>query len=296
MTAAPIPVTHVRLGNRDAAARLNGFVFGGDDACRRPPRGINPEFVSYWIREFVKPTASSTLLMRVVDVLRFYERSDVLDRLSRFLTRTGADPESFARNAYVLQAMGEVGSPEQKRFAGGFFAELLLPHPQAMSMFPLLLQTAECLAGAIDTARIGSRLEQAGDERIYSRYVANMYPRGVSVIEAKQRLMAANPEQRLHELFAIYLGESQFSTSSMGIWSARLIRDYAMHEGKAAVLSGFTEIVDGALRSTMSQRKIEFLVHRSVQAIIYLGGKISFRHEAVYDGIKSGPENFLWDD
>lgn len=311
MPLVPVTITLVRYSRRESDELLERFVFGGHYSGRRPPRGIDPEFVSYWIRENVKREASPMAIMRVAHLLRFYERNDILDHVSRFLSRSDATEPGFGRNAYVLQCIGEVGSPEQKRFAGGLFSELLIPHPFAMPMFPLLLETAESLSGSIDTTSIGRlmqrELEAAGKApdlrgpeglkwRKYSDYNRNQLPQALANIAARQRLMITDPALRLQELVVIYLGESPVSTYSMEIWAGRLLREYAMQDHQEDVLNTFGRIVDGTLKSEMAKNKKDFLIFRSSQAILYLKGKLTFPQEAAFEAITEGPESFLWDD
>jgi hypothetical protein len=306
-----VPITLVRWPRRDAAEQLDAFVFGSKFAGFRPPRGFDPEFVSYWIREFVKPDAGPVALMRIGHLLRFYERADVLDHLSRFLSRTDATARGFNCNAYILQCIGEAGTPEQKRFAAGLFGELLIPHPLAMPMFPLLLETAVVLAGYVDYGAIGRLMQRELDTaskaadlrgpeglpwRKYSDYNRNQLPEAIAAIETKQRLLTTDPAQRLQELLFVYLGESPVSSPPIEIWAGRLLRQFAIDDGQPAVVAAFAKIIDGALNSKMPQPKKDFLVHRSAQAILYLQGELSFPQEAAFETIKSGPENFLWDD
>lgn len=312
MPVFPVPITHVRWTSRDATGLLENFAFGPHFAGRRPPRGIDPEFVSYWIRENIKPDCSPMTMMRVVDILRFYEREDVLDHTSRFLNRNEAEERSFRRALYVLQAIGEVGSAKQATFAVRYFNEFLLPQPVAMEFFNLVLETAESLALAVDFTAVGRRLQAALDAagkvpnlegseglpwRKYSDYNRNNYPTANFIIEGKRRLFRADPAQRLQELLFIYLGESPLSTMSMEIWAGRLIRRHAMkEETQPVVLAALAQIIDGAMKSEMPKPKKDFLIHRAAQAILYLQGKLSFPHQAAFEAIKSGPENFLWDD
>jgi hypothetical protein len=313
MPRFPIPITLTRWPNRDASASLERFVNGPRFVGRRPPRGLDPEFVSYWIRENVKPDCAPAAMMRVVDVLRFYERNDVLDHTSRFLNRNEGDERAFRRALYVLQAIGEVGTLEQTNFAVRYFNEFLLPQPIAMEFFSLVLETAESLALAIDFTAVGRRLQAAIDAaskvpdlegsaglpwRKYSDYNRNDYPNGARIVEAKRLLVRATPDQRLPELMFIYHGESPFSSPSMEIWAGRMIREYARQseETQAVVLATFAQIINGALNSQLPKPRKDFLVHRAAQAIIYLQGELSFPQEAAYDAIEQGVESFLWDD
>ena len=312
MPIFPIPITLVRWPNRDAAKLLEDFVNGPRFAGRRPPRGIDPEYVSYWLRENIKPDCAPSAMMRAVDIFRFYERKDVLDHTSRFLNRDEGEERSFRRAMYVLQAIGEAGTSEQATFAVRYFNEFLLPQPIAMDFFALVLETAEALALAVDFAAVGRRLQSALDAagkgpnlegsdglpwRVYSDYNRNNYPNAALIVEAKRRLFRADPAQRLQELLFIYLGESPLSSASMEIWAGRLVRGYAMKENtQPVVLAAFSQTIDGALKSELPKPKKDFLIHRAAQAIIYLQGSLTFPQEAAYEAIENGPENFLWDD
>ena len=311
MSTPPISITLIRRPSRDAGPALEQFVNGGREAGRRAPRGIDPAFVSYWIRENIKPDCAPASLMRVVDLLRFYERKDVLDHITRFLTRNESEERSFRRAMYVLQAIGEVGTPEQTGFAVRYFNEHLLPQPVAIDYFALVLETAETLATGIDTSLVGRRLQSAIDavgvpkkldspEAIpflkYSDYRVNNYPSAVRTIEAKRRLSSSAPAQRLQELLYIYLGESPFSTPSMVVWAGRLIRQHAMSGAQTEVIAAFTQIIDGAIKSEMPKPKKEFLLLRAIQAVIYFRGKLTFPQEAAFDAIAPKYPNFLCDE
>jgi len=311
MSSVHIPITQIRWLTRDMAEQLERFVFGGHYSGSRPPRGLDPEYVSYWIRENIKPGASPMAMMRVAHLLRFYERADVLDLIGRQLSRTDATEPGFGRNAYTLQCIAEVGTPQQKQFAGGLFNELLIPHPFAMRGFLLLLDTAETLAGFADTTAVGRLLQRElesaskagnlrGPEglpwRKYSDYNRNQLPQSLASIAAKERLLAQAPAVRLQELIFIYLGESPVSTFTMEVWAGRLIRAYAMDGEQPAVVQAFGRIIDGAMNSQMQQPKKEFLIFRAAQAILYLQGKLTYPQEAAFDAIANGPTSFLWDD
>jgi hypothetical protein len=311
MPNPPISITLVRWPSRDAARILSDYVNGGLEAGARPPRGIDPEFVSYWIRENVKPDCSPNAMLRVSDLLRFYERKDVLDHISRFLARNESRDRAFRRAAYILQSIGEVGSPEQAAFAVRYLNEFLLPQPIAMDFFGIVLQTAESLAASVDYALVGRRLQAAIDSAgkpadlesaaaipylQYSNDRVIEYPATAIIMEGKRRLIQSPPAQRLQELLFIYLGQSPLSTPSMVVWAGRMIRKHAMDDAQTEIIAAFTQVLDGAMKSQMPKPKKDFLIHRAAQAIIYLQGKLTFPQQTAYEAIQSGPENFLWDD
>jgi hypothetical protein len=302
MALQPVSITLVRWPNRDAANLLDQFVNGGRYAGRRAPRGIDPEYVTYWLRENVKPDCGPAVMMRTVDLLRFYECRAVLEHTSRFLSRNESDEASFRRAMYVLQAIGELGTPEQATFAARYFNEYLLPLPFSLDYFALTLETAETLSISIDASNIGRRLKNAiaGSEGIQARkyddYARNNLPNAILAIDAKRRLQLTAPMLRLQELLFIYLGESNVSSMSMEIWAGRMLRAHAMDDGQDAVLAAFAHIFDNTAISKMAKPRRDFLMFRAGQAIQYLQGKFTFAQEDLFAAISDGPENFLCDD
>ncbi len=312
-TLPPVMITATRWPQRDAAALLEQFIFGARYSGRRAPRGIDPEYVSYWIRTQIKPDAAPSALLRVVDLLRFYDRRDVIDVLAPILTRREADDRDLARSAYVLQALGEVGTAEHGRVAANYLNEFLVPVPAALTLFPLMLETAEALALHIDMEPLTQRLKQAIVEtgtvpnlkgpagiphRKYSDYQRNELPQTQLVVTMKRRVELTEPAIRFQELVFIYMGEADLSTASTHVWAGRLLRSYAMlgETQQQAVLDIFKTIMDGAIRSRMVKPRKDFTVGRAAQATIYLQGKLSFQTQDYFDSIQNRPESFLSDE
>jgi len=306
-----VPITLVRWTGQDAAAQLQGFVFGGLFAGNRPPRGIDPEFVSYWILENITASTGAMPISNLLNLLRFYERADVLPHLARTLTRQEPDGRALTRSLYIAQCLGELGNAEVCSFASSYYAELLLPHPAAIDNFPLILETADSLAATVDLPAVGRRLQAAIDTaakvpdrkgpagapyRQLTGYARNNLLSIQRTVEAKRRLMAAEPAQRLQELIFIYLGQSPLSLPSMEIFAARLIRGFAMNEDQETVNKAFSQVIEGTAKSQFDKPRKNFVIHRAAQAIIYFQGKLTFPQEALYEAIQSGPANFLWDD
>lgn len=306
MLTAPdyLPLTHVRWPSRDAAEILAGFLLHGGSP--RPPRGIDPEFVSWWVRENLKPDASPELVRRLRDLLFFYDRRDLLDPVSRLLTRAESDDAAFRRSCYVLQIIGELGTAEQVNFASQYFAQYLLPLPFALDFFALLTATAEALALAIDVTALGARL-QAGLNaasrdsiawRKYSDYNRNTLPASVRVIEAKRRLLATDPVQRLQHVLMIYMGESEFSSPSTEIWAGRLLRALAFQGGYSPVVTALHQLIDVSLRANFPQARRNKLLFRAGHALLYLRADLALPHETAFDALPKPPEPtlFLCDD
>lgn len=311
MSELPIPITLVRWTGADAIERLQSFIFGGLYVGHRPPRGIDPEFISYWVPLNVPHTAGPPVVSHLLDLLRFYERPDLLSHISRFLTRQESNTRDLTRSLYAVTAIGDLGSLDQTRVAATYFAEYLLPHPAAMEVFPLVLDTAESLALAVDMGAVGRRLQAAIDAaaqvpdrkgsagipfRKYTGYSRNQYPAAQQAVQARQRILATDPTQRLHELLVIYLGESPLSSPSMEIFAARLLRAYARQGGQAAVIAAFSKVIDAAASSQSPQERKDFLIYRASEAISYFQGKLTFPQEAVVDKVAFRPACFLSDD
>lgn len=313
MATVPIPLTIVRWPRKQAIEKLDAFVLGGRFAGRRPPRGIDPDAAAEWVRLKIKPDASTSAMFRVVDLVRFYELSAIIPHVAAMLQRNESDSRSFGVAACILQVLGEVGNGDQLRFGANYYNEYLVPNPQSIEQLSLMLETAEALGALIDLEPLNVGLQAAivsaakvpdldGPAGIRYRSLSDQQrlklPRTVMVVQAKRRLLSADPIQRLPELIKIYLGESDLSGTSLDVWSARLIRAHMRQEGsnREIVYNAFNQIIDGTLRSKLPKPRAEFLIHRSAQALMYLGGKLTEPQEAAYQKIRSGPENFLWDD
>ena len=311
MPELPIPITLVRWTGNDAVERLRSFLFGGHYVGHRPPRGIDPEFVSYWVPLNVPHTAGPPVVAHLLDLLRFYERPDLLSHVSRFLTKQESTTRDVTRSLYAVTTIGDFGTLEQIRAAAVYFAEYLLPHPAAMEVFPLVLDTAEALALAVDMGAVGRRLQAAIDAasqvpdrkgaagipyRKYTGYARNLYPAAQQRAQARQRLLATDPTQRLNELLGIYLGESPFASPSMEILAGRLLRSYARQGGQTAVVAAFSKVIDVTASSQSPQDRKDFLIQRSADAIQYFQAKLTFPQEAIVSKIEFAPANFLCDD
>lgn len=310
MAQLPIPITMVRWTGKHAVERLQKYVFGGSYANPRAPRGIDPEFVSHWVKENVQPGGSPLAVAQVLELMRYYEREDLVPHMSRFLTRDEADARDLTRSLHAAQCIGELGTPDQARAGAAYFAQYLVPHPEAMTVFPLVLDTADSLASAVDYLLVGRRLQAAIDAakvpnlkgtagipfRKYTDYSRNNYLATQRAIEVKRRLLAADPTQRLQELMLIYLGESPVSSLSLEVFAARLIRKYAFDGGQSTVNGAFSQFIDATAPSKFVQPRKDFIIHRAAQAIIYFQGELTYPQEKLYDAIEEGPVNFLWDD
>jgi Mg-chelatase subunit ChlI len=200
---------------------------------------------------------------------------------------------------------------EQGRAVSSYFAEYLLPRPEAMDALQLVLDAADSLAATVDIGGVGRRLQGAIDAaskvedikgpagipyRKYNDFARNNYALTKRNIEEKRRLSALSPAQRLQELVVVYLGESPLSVPSMEIFAARLIRAFARDDGREAVYAAFGQVIDVTVKSQLPKPRKDFLIHRAAQAILYLQGKLTFPQEEAYDAIASQSPNFLWDD
>lgn len=305
-------ITRVRYGQAEANELLRNYVFEGRFGGPRAPRGIAPTHVSAFVKASILPTTGPTAIGRVLEVLRFYERQDVVDHLMvQFLKSRPADQSELRRSLLVVQIAGDLGTDAQIKQAADFIDDQVVNHPSLNDEFPLLFQTFVVLAPLGNMNKSVQRLtaeiiraepqRDASDEGLRTYTVLksaddNERKRATRFRDAKTRILAMSPNQRRTELTSIYLDESSLSTSYMELWAARLLRREAFDADPAPVLQEFTAYLDKALPAGAKAPAEEFHYVRAVQALVYLGGKPAARHQATYDALKERTLNFLWDD
>src|SRR3954463_2020961 len=136
---ASILITRVRHSEEESRVLLATFIFEGKYGGSRVPRGIEPEFVSRFIRESLQPGSASNAYASILEVIRFYERADVLSNLRQALTAHEASAEDVLRSAYVLQAIGDLGSGNEATQAADYFDRILVSHPDLPAgLYPVL--------------------------------------------------------------------------------------------------------------------------------------------------------------
>ena len=304
-------ITHVRVGEADARTFLESYIFGGKFGLKRVPRGIEPAFVSEFVRESISPTTEAGPLRRLLEVLRFYERSDVVPHLMAPLDLPLQGVPDLLRVNRVAQIAGELGEAAEAEAAAEHFDRVLVPHPAAANILPLLLETPLGLvpAGSYDAvaARIGEELARAQArerqdlESLYAYDKLAALARNDLVTwrlhaSEKLRLLAAPPPSRRRELVSIYLGLAPAASEPMMIWAGRLLRREALSEGDSAVVRELNRALSGLDRSALGDARHDFILVLAAQAVIYLGGTLAPERQREFNAIAASAAGFLWDD
>ena len=307
-------ITTIRYDENGGRAALGRFVFAGKEGGPRVPRGVPAELVSEFILQRLKPDSSPEAYRRTAEVVRFYERADVVPHIGLALNGRVANQRDLMRSAHALQTLGEFGSREQAAWAAQYFDALLTPRQEALDFIPLLLDTLVSLAPAGTADKLRFRLQQEVQEAAPHQYASearmmaydrlcgllrNDLPRAQGTMAAKENLLKLTAARRRGELLLTYLGQSPHSGSAMATWAGRMLRKEAMEgeEEAEAVRGVFARAMELAEPEKLGRQRAGFIIHRAAQAIVYLGGRLSPRQRDLYE--KSKPfaaMNFLWDD
>lgn len=306
---AQISITHVRYTKSQARKVLEAYIFGGRYSTLRPPRGLPPDLVALFLTTELKFDSAPRAYQRALEAMRFYEVHGVGPILRPILAAREKSPseESYAdmrRAAYVLQALGDLGPPEDAQWGADYFDRILLAKPGFADNANLLLQTLLVLAPAGSPAAFSERLRaeiarSPGSQvsRTLRETTDNRLPGTVDLIAAKKRLLETPFDHRRPELISIYLGQSDLSEPYMVTWAARMIRREAMESDPTPIYSEFGRALDALDPGRSGDPGTSFAVVRAAQAIIYLQGKLTPHWRMLYES--SHPHralNFLWDD
>ncbi len=305
-------MTLVRYTEQQSRELLQSYIFAGKYGPLRAPRGIEPELVSQFIREKLQPSSSADAYASVLELIRFYERADVLPHIRLALTGHEADATDLLRSAYALQAVGDLGSPENAAQAADYFDRVLVPHPAlAARIYPALFDTLVALAPSGSPAQLAQRLAREVEKLAPGQHASeanmmaydelaavqrNNLPRTRILVETKKKLAAQPQHVRRAELVRIYLGLAAGGTM-LGTWAARLLRKEAMDGDPEPVYAEFARGIDSIDTKTMGKERASFIIVRAAQAILYLQGTLSSLHRRVYEEAGGGGGmNFLWYD
>lgn len=313
MISSPLPVgvTRVRLDEATARKLLASYVFEGRFGIRRVPRGIDPEVVSAFVRDRIVPETSSAAYQRLLDVLRFYERPDVVPQLLQATLLPIRSIEALRRAAYAVQAAGELGPPDAAEDASDYVDRALVPSDQAPGDFPTLLETRvvlapfgsfAALAGRIAAEVARAKVDEERDEAsmmAYDKVVAvqrNALVHARGLAAAKTRLSGLPQAARRDELVAIYLEQAPIRSELVGVWAARLLREEALTADPRPVHEAFARAIDALDRGALGDELADFTLVLAAQAIVYLGGTLSPAHAQAFAAAKVKVAGFLWDD
>ncbi len=306
MAAAPITV--VRFKGAQARARLDRYMSAGQYEDARPPRGIDPAEVAGFLRERITPESESRDYSRALDLMRFYELSDVLPHLREGLRRPPRSHsiDDLLRCMYVVEAIGDLGGAAEILQAAAYFEQAVLTNPEALNAFAALGETAIALTSETSVGQLQRLLSHAianyprtGAARDYQRLISeqrNEIPKLEFILNAKRTLLKMALEERRGQLAAIYLKRSPVASGQMEVWAARLLRSEAMRGNAGAVCAEFGRAMDAVEGVDAYPRFRAFTIQRAAQAILYLGGSLSAEQRNAYGSVKAGAPNFLWDD
>jgi hypothetical protein len=309
---ASYPVTVVRHDEAQAHAILRVFVFGGHFGTDRPPRGIDPAHLLDFIVKNVPVSGESDVYHKVLHALRFYELGEAVPHLLKTLDQPVVGREDVQRCAFAIQAAADVGSPTAELMGRlcKVFDEVLVPHPQAPGLWPLLMETREVLAPYGSDAALEQRLadevaarqahERDGEAEMmaYDAVAAvqrNELPRSQRRAAAKVALRTeADQDLRRKGLVDVYLGRRWLGTM-LEEWAGRWLRWEAFGMRPEPVWQALAQAIDEIDRTKLSTAQADLELVRAAQAILYLGGKLSLHHTHQYEKAH-GVQNFLWDD
>jgi len=305
-------VTRVRHDEATGRSLLEAYVFGDEYGPFRVPRGIDPEVTVRFLADRLPPSAPPPAFARALEVLRFYEVPEALPELARPLADPVGSEDDLARDACVLQAMGDLGGDEDGARAAAFLDDRLVPHPAAEAAFALLLATRLALAphgsddalarrirAAVERARADEEKDEAGMMRFdaVAAVERNALPRERALAQAKTSLLRAQAPARPTGLVQTYLGQAPGGGPYLETWAGRILRRDAFGPGREPVLEALQRAFDAAPPPRQGGRGA-FVAVRAAQAVLYLGGKLSPEREARYREALplGGAMNFLWDD
>jgi len=308
MNPPTFKITESRGTLEDQTQRLRGYIYGGMYGPSRMPRGIEPTLVSEFILKNVRAKDSHEVFSALLDVLRFYERLDVLPHLALMLTRTETDAPSISRSCYILQALADLGGPDQVKDAAAYFDAQIVPHPFANKLYALLCSTACALVPATDLAKLSARLDKdvkaasanvVTDDDVRRREtLLSIQRRDLAVAQAtsatKTKLAAAKPEDRRPQLVQLYIKRGPIATAYIEVWSARQLRRDVITGNAPPVLRALSDALDPLIQPAKEPANA-FSIARLSQAILYLGGQLTPPQETAYKKAQGGA-NFLWDD
>jgi hypothetical protein len=237
--------------------------------------------------------------------MRFYEVQDFSSHLQSLLTGNEQTLHDMRRSAFLLQAIGDLGTRADQDWAANYFDRILLRKTGFVEAADLLLETLLALSPRGDSTAFVERLRaeiatappgsQASNK--LRELADNQLPGFAHLSEGKNRLQQTPSDRRNSELIEIYLAESDLSQPYLVTWAGRLIRRSAIEDDPAQIYAGFGEAIDAATAIQGRDIEVRFRVVRAGQAILYLQGQLTPAWQKLYDAAQPrNVRNFLWDD
>ncbi|WP_339722658.1 hypothetical protein [uncultured Paraglaciecola sp.] len=299
-------LSDVRHRDEDAHRLLSEYIYGGLYTPPLVPRGIAHQDVSNYILANLKLNDSVTAYRNTLEVMKFYEKGEVLDILLRVIKQEIHTAEDVARAAYVLQATAEFSAGEIVERANKYFDDVLVTHSQALDVLPILLETKVVLApiGNLDklASRINTEVKKAesavSNENTMAYYdklsaiQRNNLPRTQHRLQRKVEILAMDKPQQQSELIAVYLGQADISDFYSEIWAARRLRFDHINDISLPIISQLSKV----LQNTQIEDPIgSFIYERSARAIIYLEAELSIEQQQKFDAMEKAGAHFLSD-
>lgn len=304
-------VTRVRRDEEEAQAVLRVYLFAGSFGTDRPPRGIDDAHLLDFIEREVAVRGAASVYRKTLYALRFYELDDAVPHLLQTLDEPVVDRNDVQRCALAIQAAADVGALSAEMVAQlcDFFDDVLVPHPEAPGLWPLLMETRVALAPHGSDAALAERLarevlaaqahERDGEAEMmaYDAVAAvqrNDLPRSRRHTAAKLALRAEPDEdRRLQGFVDAYLGRRHLGTM-LEEWAGRCLRRMAFVADPEPVWEALLTGIEDIDRTTLSPAQADLELVRAAQAIVYLGGSLSPSLRNQYEAAE-GVANFLWD-
>ncbi|HEV8541673.1 MAG TPA: hypothetical protein VGR78_04725, partial [Verrucomicrobiae bacterium] len=236
-------ITRVRLLPAQANEALEKFVFGGHYGPMRPPRGIAPPQVSEFVKRRAILEGDADDLAKTMELVRFYERKDVVEPMLRLLTPAPSTPEEFRKQAIVCQIAGDFGEPAEIQKAVQHVDNRLLGSLVVVQEVPYVFAALLALApaGSLDPIEKCLKEEQKRlaplqrksdqDLMAYDRVTAflrNDLERTRSLIAAKKKYLALKPDEGTPILVKLYLSREGPPDPYLQVWAARRVRGWAL--------------------------------------------------------------------
>ncbi|MEP1447186.1 MAG: hypothetical protein ABJK37_13870 [Paraglaciecola sp.] len=299
-------LSDVRHREEDANRLLGEYIYGGIYTPPLVPRGIALEDIGEYIAANLKTDDSATAYRNTLEVMKFYEKSDILDVLLRVIKLEIRTAEDIARAAYVIQATAEFGSTDIIEKANNYFDEVLVEHSQALDVLPTLLETKVVLApnGNLHNLenRINSEVKKAelaiSNENTLAYYdklsaiQRNTLPRTKHALQRKTDILAMEKAEQQSELIAVYLGQADISDFYSETWAARLLRFDHINELSTPIIEQLFNVLHN---TTIKDPISSFVYERAARAIIYLEAELDSVQKQKFDEIEKAGAHFLSD-
>lgn len=294
-------ITTVRHGPEKCRSLLKRFLHGGQHTSPYVPRGLIPDVVSLVIREEVKPNSGRNMYSKALELMRFYERGDVVDHLKLALNRREQNFVDLMRSTFAVRAAGDLGNEKQRTEAAAYHDSAVVPHAEADRMYEEIADTLVVLAPAGSSEAFKGRMQrevkrreplQDQSEKDMLAYdtvlevLEQVIPGAEATIADKKKLIALPPGDRAKDLVDIYLGLKDPSDDSMRVWAARQIRfdvavvSFDLH--KPRFVEAIDSLPERAKKEEWDQVECDLLLMRSMHAIMYFMSAPTLGHLEQY--------------